>query len=157
MAVAVNKNISPWVVAIVLGFCTVIGVNLWMLSLAVSSGKGEIESSPYERGMAFEQVITERKNLAARGWRLSPVMRYSREQHAQLVLTITDSTGVELRNVSIRAEIVRPSNKQYDRVCTLANVGDVGLSCELGELPAGLYLLTFHIDGVGRYDAQVHL
>jgi nitrogen fixation protein FixH len=150
-------KVSPWLIGIVSGFALVISVNILMMTLAMRSSVGEIESNPYEKGMAFQETINKRQYLKSQGISIVATLRDSSATTESEILIKVDQNGTPLSNLELRAELRRPADQTFDRECQLSYIANGEYSCSFAQLPQGLYLMTLLVGESGRHDQELVL
>lgn len=108
---------NPWVVGWLLLLATVLSVNIFMITLAFTTGPGLVTEDYYEKGQDYEQTINSR--LAARsalGWDLNLEMNGKPVQNepALFRVTATDKVGVPLTDARVTLHAYRPSDAGAD-------------------------------------------
>lgn len=148
-----SRKIQPWVVSIVIGFLIVIAVNIYMATVAFESQVGHIEDKPYERGMAYQQIIDKRHTVKARGYEPRILFRTDENALTYLVVEFANTAGLESTQMS--ASVKRPSDSTLDLMCELRLKGAQGFECPLNRVYQGLYLVTVYFGDWGEYSEQV--
>ena len=133
----------PW--TFVVGFGVVVAVNATMIVYAVTSFTGLATANPYERGVAYNQVLAEQDRQAALGWTLAPnfVAGRAGTNAGELTLRATGADGVPLSGLSVTVEMTRP----VDAVAPVDLV--------LREAGNGLYRAEVTLPRAGQWDIHV--
>ena len=106
---------SPWVIAWVLLVVTVLGVNLFMVLLAIETSPGLVNEDFYERGQDYEKTLfTKRAN--APGWNMNIDLpkRIIAGEQTRVNFTIRDKAGVAVQPDSVTFFAYRPSDAERD-------------------------------------------
>jgi nitrogen fixation protein FixH len=118
---------SPWVIGWVLLVVTVLGVNLFMVLLAVKTSPGLVNEDFYERGQDYEKnLFTKRAN--APDWHMEiglpkPIVA---GEDTPVTFSILDKAGVPVATDGVTFYAYRPSDAQRDFSQPMAPV-DAGL------------------------------
>ena len=111
----------------VLFFGVTIAVDAYMMVSAYRSFPGQVESSPYEDGLAYDTALDQQKAQAALGWRMSIGLN----PRNVIRLTAVDRSGAPVNLPRIEARLERPATEQ------------------------GRHAIHFRADSPGVYDANV--
>ncbi|MBU0724047.1 MAG: FixH family protein [Alphaproteobacteria bacterium] len=125
----------PWI--FVAFFATVIGVNIFMVTMAVSSWSGLSTRDHYRKGVAYNQVLDAAEEQASRGWKAEIIAE------SGLSVWLTDRTGQPLENAAMVAEIRRPGRRDLDQ--------DIALMPQAG----GLYRAAIDWGAPGNWDVRI--
>ena len=125
-------RITGWhvLVAVVLFFGVVIGVDALFIVKAYSSFSGEVASNPYEAGLAFNKTLAQRRREAALGWSAGVETPAGGKT---VVVTLKDRDGALLDGLSVTGTLERPATE------------------------VGRQILNFKPLGHGRYEAPARL
>lgn len=124
-------RITGWhvLIAVVLFFGTVIGVDTLFIVKAYGTFSGEVASNPYEAGLAFNRTLAQRRREAALGWSAG----VATPDGQTVVVTIKDRAGQPLDHLSVTGVLERPATE------------------------TGRQVLNFRPIGQGRYEASTRL
>lgn len=106
----------PWI--FIAFFSVVISVNIFMVTMAVSSWSGLATRDHYRKGVAYNQVLEAAEEQAARGWKANI------SAESGLSVRLTDSAGRPLENAAMVAEIRRPGRRDLDQDIALMPQAD---------------------------------
>lgn len=123
-------KITGWhvLIAVVLFFGIVIGVDTIFMIKAYSTFSGEVASNPYEAGLAFNKTLDQRRRETALGWKTGIAAR-----DGKVVVTVEDRAGKPLDHLSVTGVLERPATE------------------------TGRQTLNFKPIGEGRYEAPARL
>lgn len=125
-----KSNWIPWVFVGAMG--VVVAVNAVMVTYAIKSWSGLAVSKPYERGVAYNEVLQAQHRQDALGWTVKASAEITGADRAgRVLITVLDRDGRPLQGQVIEAELQRP----------VEVIDDVNL--------------TFTYAGEGRYVAPV--
>lgn len=124
-------RITGWhvLIAVVLFFAAVIGVDTIFMVQAYRTFSGEVASNPYEAGLAFNRTLAQRQREAALGWSAS----VDTPERKSVVVKIADRDGKPLDGLSLTGVLERPATE------------------------TGRQTLNFRSLGGGRYEAPAQL
>ncbi|ENZ81283.1 MULTISPECIES: FixH family protein [Caulobacter] len=124
-------RITGWhvLIAVVLFFGVVIGVDTVFMVKAYSTFSGEVASNPYEAGLAFNKTLDQRRRETALGWKTG----VSTAGGQSVVVTVEDRAGKPLDHLSVTGVLERPATE------------------------TGRQVLNFRPIGQGRYEAPARL
>ncbi len=118
-----NPFILFWLAILII----VLMVNFFMVSMAIVTNPGMVNSSPYKHGANYEAIMAERKAEALLGWQLSIDWPELREGQPSLIqLKALDKEGKPLILDRVEVYAYRPSDLKEDFVLKLLPVGEAG-------------------------------
>lgn len=118
-----NPFILFWLAILII----VLMVNFFMVSMAIVTNPGMVNSSPYKHGANFESILAERKAEALLGWQLSIEWPQLKEQvKVPIVLTAVDKSGQAIVADSVELYAYRPSDLKEDFVAKLTPADALG-------------------------------
>ena len=135
--VVTGKHVLLWMIMF---FAVIIVVNMIMVNFAVRSFPGEQQKKSYMQGLNYNQVLTERAEEAALGWRavMSGEMAYD-PAGTVIELTMEDESGLALRGLTLEGVLGRPVNDKDDRAVTFTELGDGRYQLAAGPLGEGIW------------------
>jgi nitrogen fixation protein FixH len=92
-------------------FGITIAVDSYMMVSAYKTFPGQVESQPYEDGLAYDSTLDQQKAQAALGWRMSIGLYPG----GVIRLTAADRNGAAVQLPRIAARIERPATEQGRR------------------------------------------
>jgi nitrogen fixation protein FixH len=104
-------------------FGVVFGVNFLMMTLAIKTLPGTEVESAYAASLAYENEIAAARDQAKRGWAVDARVERRPDGAATLRVEAHDKAGLPLPGLTFVGRLERPSDKQFDREVTLAEVG----------------------------------
>lgn len=101
-------RLKGWhVAAIVVGFFTVvIAVDTGFIVAALRTYPGEVSTSPYEDGIAYNHSLASRAEQRRLGWRAEVVQR-----PGEVALVMRDGQGRALDGLVVQADLQRPATE----------------------------------------------
>lgn len=111
-----NPFIIFWLAILII----VLIVNFFMVSMAIVTNPGLVNSSPYKRGANYEAIMAERNAEALLGWQISIEWPELKEKtKTTLQLTALDKEGQAIVADSVELYAYRPSDLKDDFVLKL--------------------------------------
>ena len=101
-----GKRVAWYFVAF---FGFIAAVNAVMMTLAIRTHSGIVTSHPYEKGLAYNQVVEAQKKQDEWGWTAD--INYI---DALLIFTLKDHKGARITPEKITATITRPTQQGMD-------------------------------------------
>jgi nitrogen fixation protein FixH len=133
-----NPFIILWLAILV----TVLAVNFFMVSMAIVTNPGLVNSNPYKHGVNYDKIIEARKAQALLGWQLSVTWPEVKEgQKATLTLKAMDKAGMPLVANHVEMYLYRPSDIKEDFVSRFKPTAE-----------AGVYTADMTLSKRGRWD-----
>lgn len=120
----------PW--AFVGGMLTVVAVNAGLIYFAMSSWTGLAVQRPYERGVAYNQVLAAASVQEALGWHLDVVPRRA-DGKTEMVIAAQDRAGKPLDGLRVVARVLRPLEPAAPLFVTLQPVSHGRYAAALGQ------------------------
>lgn len=107
-------------IAVVLFFGVVIGVDTLFMIKAYGTFSGEVASNPYEAGLAFNKTLALRQREAALGW-TATVLKVDDDT---VVVRLVDKTGAPLDQLSLTGVLERPATETGRQTLDFKPLGD---------------------------------
>lgn len=108
-----NPFVLFWLAILII----VLMVNFFMVSMAIVTNPGMVNSSPYKRGANYEAIMAERNAEALLGWQITIAWPELKEKaKTNLVLTALDKEGQAIVADSVELYAYRPSDLKDDFV-----------------------------------------
>jgi len=113
-------KITGWhvLIAVVLFFGIVIGVDTIFMIKAYSTFSGEVASNPYEAGLAFNKTLDQRRRETALGWKTGIATH-----DGKVVVTVEDRTGKPLDHLSVTGVLERPATETGRQTLNFKPIG----------------------------------
>jgi len=131
-------------------FGVVIGVNVTMAKLAISTLPGTEVDSPYSAGLTYEKEITAAHDQAARKWQVNAHIQRSAAGDATVQVEARDASGRPMTGLKFQGRLERPADKRADLA---VNLSEVGIGIYRGNATAvapGLWDLVLEGDAHGE-------
>ncbi len=142
------------VLFMLLGFFGLILVaNIALVYLATSSWNGVVQKQPYERGLAYDEVLAEKKELVESGW-VSHV-EYDPQQRL-VMIDLKDKNG-PVSGATGEVTFFRPVHDGEDLDVTLVPVSQPGRYQATADVPApGLWEVRISAEKDGQSRTTRH-
>ncbi|MET0676279.1 MAG: FixH family protein [Bradyrhizobium sp.] len=125
-----SRSISPkqltggMVLAMLIAFFgTVIGVNVTMMNLAISTLPGTDVDSAYSASLGYEKEIMAAHDQNARRWRVDAHIERGEGGAAVVQVDARDRSGKPLSGLIFQGRLERPADKRADQAVALAEIG----------------------------------
>lgn len=131
-------------------FGVVIGVNVTMAKLAISTLPGTDVDSPYAASLAYESEIAAAHAQDARHWEVDAHVERASDGTAVLQITTRDKDGSPVSGLKFEGHFERPTDKRADQAI---EISEVGIGIYRGRLEAigpGLWDLVLQGDKAGQ-------
>lgn len=109
-----KDKLIPWY--FVMFFGVVVAVNITMATLAIKTNSGLVTDHPYEKGIAYNQVVDAETAQEALGWKAD--IEYA---SGTLSFALHDAKGKAVATDKVTAHITRPAQEGMDFDLTLEN------------------------------------
>lgn len=111
-------------------FAVVIGVNVLMMRLAISTLPGTEVDSAYKASLAYQGEINAARDQDARSWKVDARIERRADGAAALRVEARDRDGQPLSGVAFSGRLERPADQRLDKLITFAEIdkGDYGAS-----------------------------
>jgi nitrogen fixation protein FixH len=124
-------------------FGVVVGMNVFMMKLAVETLPGTDVDSPYKASLAYNSEIHAAEDQAARNWSVQGHVKRNSDGSAEIKVVARDAAGFPLSGLAFSARLSRPTDKRADRMV------------ELGEASPGTYLGSVAQVLAGQWDVVI--
>jgi nitrogen fixation protein FixH len=92
-------------------FGVTIAVDVLMAVQAYRTYPGEVATSPYEDGLAYDSQLDQQRIQTGLGWRFTVAL----QEHGVVRVTATDRRGSPLADLKLAASLTRPATEQGRR------------------------------------------
>jgi nitrogen fixation protein FixH len=131
-------------------FAVVIGVNVTMMTLAISTMPGTEVESPYLAGIKYNSEISAARAQEARGWRMTSHVERAGDGRAVVTLEARDSDGALLTGLALSVRLARPTDRRADRAVSLGERSAGRYAGEANDVAAGIWDLEVEADRGGE-------
>ncbi|MGE0082140.1 MAG: FixH family protein [Thiohalomonadaceae bacterium] len=139
---------NPWVLGWLALVAVVLGVNIFMISMAFVTNPGLVSKDYYEKGRSYERTVQQRiATRTALGWELAleTPERIVMQRPAAFRLHVADKVGLPLAKADVTVHAYRPSDANADFATPLA------------EASAGQYVGDLQFPLKGKWDLIVEV
>ncbi|NPU10758.1 MULTISPECIES: FixH family protein [Bradyrhizobium] len=131
-------------------FGIVIGVNVVMMKLAISTLPGTEVDSAYSASLGYEKEIAAARAQDARRWQVEAHIERGAGGAAVVQVNARDASGNPVSGLTFQGRLERPADKRADQEVALAEVG-IGIYRGTAEAIApGQWDLVLEGDSSGR-------
>ena len=111
-----GKPLTGWtVLAILVAFFGVVAsVNGVMIYSALSTFSGEVETHPYEHGLAYNRDIAAARAQAARAWKVEATVTRAESGEARILVVARDAKGADVIGAELTATLASPVDTKQD-------------------------------------------
>jgi nitrogen fixation protein FixH len=131
-------------------FAVVIGVNVTMMTLAISTMPGTEVESPYLAGIKYNSEISAARAQEARGWRMTSHVDRADDGRAVIIVEARDRDGAPLTGLVLSVRLARPTDRRADRVVSLGERSAGRYGGEANDVAAGIWDLEVEADRGGE-------
>ncbi|MGA7809338.1 FixH family protein [Bradyrhizobium sp.] len=131
-------------------FGVVIGVNVYMAKVAISTLPGTDVDSSYTASLGYEKEIAAARDQNARHWQVDAHVQRDAAGAATLQVEARDKSGKPVTGLKFQGVLERPTDKRYDLPLELA---EVGIGIYRGSAPSvapGQWDLVLQGDAAGQ-------
>ncbi len=127
LAKAQPRELKGWHVLIMflVFFGVMLGVNIYMVVQAIRTFPGEVNTRPYEAGLAYNRTLKAMATERALGWRAKVEVIASSAAGTRIVVRWRDASAKPLVGAMVKGKIVRPATEaqNHDLVFTETEPG----------------------------------
>jgi nitrogen fixation protein FixH len=131
-------------------FGLVIGVNVYMMKMAISTLPGTEVDSAYSASLGYEKEIAAARDQQARGWRVEAHIERGAGGAAILQINARDASGNPVSGLTFLGRLERPADKRADQDVALAEVGGGIYRGTAEAIAPGQWDLVLEGDSSGR-------
>jgi nitrogen fixation protein FixH len=131
-------------------FAVVIGVNVTMMTLAISTMPGTEVESPYLAGIKYNAEIASAHAQEARGWHLTSHVDRAGDGRAVVTIEARDRNGAPLTGLALAVKLARPTDQRADRAFLVGERTAGRYSGEASDVAAGIWDLEVEADRGGE-------
>lgn len=134
--IAPRRGLTGGKVALILVgfFLTITAVDVVMITSALDSQTGLVAEHPYERGLAFNELLAREARQEQLGWTLGVMVEGGR-----LTVTVDDAQGRPVAADRMSLRLLRTSDIRLDRTLEVAAVGEGRFVAETAGAEPGLW------------------
>lgn len=136
-------------IAIVCFFSVVIGVNVLMMRLAISTLPGTEVDSGYGASLAYQKEIQAAHEQNARGWKINAHVERQPDGNTTLTLHASDAGGKPLTGLAFSGQLERPTDRRADRPLQVAEDSGGTYHGTAQDVAPGQWDLVIEADGDG--------
>ncbi|MGJ4904801.1 FixH family protein [Bradyrhizobium sp. HKCCYLS2058] len=131
-------------------FGTVIGVNVYMMTVAISTLPGTEVDSAYSASLGYENEIAAARAQEARRWQVEAHIERGAGGAAVVQVNARDASGNPLSGLTFQGRLERPADKRADQEVALAEIGGGIYRGTAEAIAPGQWDLVLEGDSSGR-------
>ena len=131
-------------------FAVVIGVNMVMMRLAITTLPGTEVDSAYSASLAYQREIVAARQQNERDWQVQAHIDRRPDGTAALALEARDHAGAPLTALNFLARLERPIDRRADRTIEISEAGGGHYRGRAEGVAAGQWDLVIEGDAEGR-------
>ncbi len=133
-------------VSLVAFFAVVIGANVVMATLAITTMPGTEVENPYLTGIKYNAEISAAREQAGRAWRMTSHVERDPGGRAVVTVEARDRNGAPLTGLTMTVHLARPTDQRADRIVALTERGGGSYRGEAVDVVAGVWDVEFDAD-----------
>ncbi len=137
-------------ITVVSFFAVVIGVNVVMMRLAITTLPGTEVDSAYSASLAYQREILAAHQQNARDWKVNAHIERKPEGFAALTIHAQDRSGAPLAGLAIFARLERPTDRRADQAFEIAESGGGSYRGTAQTVAPGQWDLVIEADTDGK-------
>ncbi|WP_213770491.1 FixH family protein [Bradyrhizobium sp. dw_78] len=137
-------------IAIVAFFAVVIGVNVLMMQLAITTLPGTEVDSAYSASLAYEGEIQAARQQDLRKWQVDEHIERRPDGTATLTVHAKDANGTSLAGLNFSGRLERPTDRRADQAIDMVDSGNGTYRGTAQDIAAGLWDLVIEADTKGQ-------
>ena len=131
-------------------FGVVFAVNIFFMVVALDTWSGLESDDAYSAGLQFNKTLDARQDQKSRGWAGAVRTIVKPDGSHDLVAEFKDRSGQPLSQLSVMADIVRPTHAGYDLQLELTPTGDGAYRAALRLPLDGIWDVHLNAEGRGN-------
>lgn len=135
--------------AMVAFFSVIIAVNTVFITLALDTFPGEEERRSYMQGLAYNEVIADRRAQSELGWRAAANLVGDRA-----LVRITDADDNPVMGLALTGVLQHPANMDYDRALSFTEVRAGVYAAPVLDLTEGRWTLSAQATGETPFELE---
>jgi nitrogen fixation protein FixH len=131
-------------------FAVVIGVNVFMMHMAISTLPGTEVDSAYKASLAYQGEINAARDQDARDWKVDAKIERRPDGAAALRVEAHDRDGQPLTGMAFSGRLERPADQRDDKLITFAELQNGEYRGNLVGVAPGQWELVIEGDMQGK-------
>ena len=123
-------------------FGVIFVVNAIFLTFALRSFPGESMKKSYLQGLHYNDILTERAEQAALGWRAELLRADRNGAEGVIELRLLDAAGSPLTGLTLEGQLRRPAHSRSDQALSFIDAGRGVYRTSVSGLAPGAWSLT---------------
>ena len=131
-----GRTVLLWVIGF---FAVIISVNVYFITISVTSFSGEDEQKPYLQGVEYNSTLQHRAEQAALGWDASMSARRLATGMVRVAVALRRPDESAHDPVTLEGELRHPSNENRDRIFAMTEIGPGLYQADLKDIGTGAW------------------
>ncbi|MGO9358248.1 MAG: FixH family protein [Xanthobacteraceae bacterium] len=131
-------------------FAVVIGVNIFMMHMAISTLPGTEVDSAYKASLAYQSEINAARDQDARDWKVDAKIERRPDGAAALRVEAHDRDGLPLTGMAFSGRLERPADQRDDKLIAFAELQDGEYRGNVAGVAPGQWELVIEGDMQGK-------
>jgi nitrogen fixation protein FixH len=137
-------------ITVVLFFAVVIGVNVLMMRLAITTLPGTEVDSAYSASLAYQREIVAAHQQNVRNWKVDAHLERKLDGLVVLSINAQDRNGTPLAGLAVFGKLERPTDRRADQAFEIAESGGGNYRGKAQGVTAGQWDLVIEADANGE-------
>jgi nitrogen fixation protein FixH len=137
-------------IAVVSFFAVVIGVNVVMMRLAITTLPGTEVDSAYSASLAYQREIVAAHQQNIRNWKVDAHIERRSDGSASLNVHAQDRSGTSLAGLAVFGRLERPTDRRADQAFEIAESGGGNYRGTARGVAPGQWDLVIEADAEGK-------
>jgi len=153
LAKAQPRELKGWHVLIMflVFFGVMLGVNVYMVVQAIRTFPGEVNSRPYEAGLAYNRTLKAMATERALGWRARVDAIETGPSGTRIVVRWSDAADQPLAGAVVKGKIVRPATEAQNHDLAFTQTDPGVYAAVVKAAPGAWDLSVTATDGRGEH------
>jgi len=153
VAKAQPRELKGWHVLIMflVFFGVMLGVNVYMVVQAVRTFPGEVNSRPYEAGLAYNRTLKAMATERALGWRARVDTIDTRAAGTRIIVRWSDASAQPLASAMVKGKLVRPATEAQNHDLAFTEIAPGTYAAVVKAAPGAWDLSVTATDARGEH------
>ena len=153
VAKAQPRELKGWHVLIMflVFFGVMLGVNIYMVVQAVRTFPGEVNSRPYEAGLAYNRTLKAMATERALGWRARVDTIDTHAAGTRIIVRWSDASAQPLASAMVKGKLVRPATEAQNHDLAFTEIAPGTYAAVVKAAPGAWDLSVTATDARGEH------
>lgn len=140
-----GRGVLAWLGAF---FGLILVTNVFFITAAVRTFRGEDEQRPYLQGIAYNRTLAQRAEQVRQGWQASIAADRLTSGAVRATISIANPDGDPIGGVHLAGALRHPADENLDRPLRFREVAPGRYEAQVTNVPGGVWdVLAFNRDG----------